>query len=46
MAGFVVGTVHAVGMLTSMTLASHGPLRGVGAVGTYPIGVAIGVTAI
>ncbi len=41
-----VRTVHAVGMLTSETLADHGPLRDVGALGTYATGVALGVTVI
>jgi uncharacterized protein len=45
-AALVARTVHAVGMLTSATLAEHGPLRDAGAVGTYLTGVAIGVTAI
>jgi len=45
-AAFVVRTTHAVGMLTSKTLASHGPLRDIGALGTYIVGVAIAVTAI
>ena len=34
--------LHAVGMLTSKTLASHGPVRDVGAMGTYAAGVALG----
>ena len=38
--------LHAVGMLTSRTLAEHGPLRDVGALGTYVTGVALGVTAL
>ena len=38
--------LHAVGMLTSRTLASHGPLRDSGALGTYLTGVALGVTAL
>lgn len=38
--------LHAVGMLTSRTLASHGPVRDIGAMGTYLSGVALGVTAI
>jgi len=42
----VARTLHAVGILTSPTLAEHGPLRDAGAVGTYLTGVAIGVTAI
>ena len=33
-------------MLTSKTLAAHGPLRDVGAMGTYVTGVALGVTAL
>jgi len=45
-AALVARTVHAVGMLTSTTLAKHGPLRDAGALGTYLTGVAIGVTAI
>ena len=38
--------LHAVGMLTAKTLASHGPVRDLGAMGTYAIGIALGVTAI
>jgi uncharacterized membrane protein YecN with MAPEG domain len=38
--------LHAVGMLTSKTLASHGPVRDLGAMGTYVSGIALGVTAI
>ena len=45
-AALVVRTAHAAGMLTSKTLASHGPLRDVGAMGTYAVGVALGITAI
>lgn len=45
-AGLASRLVHALGMLTSTTLASHGPLRDVGALGTYLTGVALGVTAI
>ena len=45
-AAVVSRSLHAVGMLTSTTLANHGPLRDVGALGTYVIGVALGVTAI
>jgi uncharacterized membrane protein YecN with MAPEG domain len=39
-------TLHAVGMLTSRTLASHGPLRDAGAMGTYAAGLALGITAL
>jgi uncharacterized membrane protein YecN with MAPEG domain len=45
-AALVVRTLHAAGMLTSKTLATHGPLRQVGATGTYIIGVTLGITAI
>jgi uncharacterized membrane protein YecN with MAPEG domain len=45
-AALVVRAVHAAGMLSSKTLASHGPLRDVGAMGTYAVGVALGVTAL
>jgi uncharacterized membrane protein YecN with MAPEG domain len=38
--------LHAVGMLRSTTLASHGPLRDIGALGTYVVGVALSVTAV
>lgn len=43
---FAVRTTHAIGMLTSKTLASHGPLRDIGALGTYVVGITLGVTAI
>ncbi|MFL6060218.1 MAG: MAPEG family protein [Marmoricola sp.] len=36
--------LHAVGVLTSKTMAEHGPVRDLGAVGTYLSGVALGVT--
>jgi uncharacterized membrane protein YecN with MAPEG domain len=45
-AALVVRTTHAVGMLTSSTLAEHGPLRDAGAFGTYATGIALGVTAL
>ena len=37
---------HAVGLLSSKTLASHGPVRDAGAMGTYLTGIALGVTAL
>ncbi len=37
---------HAVGMLTTKSMASHGPLRDVGALGTYVTGIALAVTAV
>ena len=42
----VVRVVHAIGMLTSKTLATHGPLRDIGAMGTYLTGVALSVTVL
>lgn len=46
----IVGTAarftHAYGMLTSKTLASHGPLRDSGALFTYASGIALGITAL
>jgi hypothetical protein len=44
-AALVARAVHAVGILTSKTMATHGPLRDVGALGTYLTGLALGVTA-
>jgi uncharacterized membrane protein YecN with MAPEG domain len=38
--------LHAAGMLRSTTLASHGPVRDVGALATYVSGIALGVTAL
>ncbi|TDW95604.1 MULTISPECIES: MAPEG family protein [Kribbella] len=45
-AAVVVRFTHALGMLRSASLAAHGPLRDVGAMGTYLVGLALGVTAI
>ena len=45
-AAVVSRTTHAVGMLTAKTLAAHGPLRDIGAMGTYLVGVTLGITAI
>lgn len=45
-AAVVVRFTHALGMLRSSTLATHGPLRDIGAMGTYLVGVALGITAI
>jgi len=39
-------SLHALGMLTSKTLASHGPVRDAGAMGTYLSGALLGVTAL
>jgi uncharacterized membrane protein YecN with MAPEG domain len=38
--------VHAYALLSSATLASHGPLRDSGAIFTYLSGVALGITAL
>ena len=38
--------LHALGMLTARTLATHGPLRDAGAMGTYLTGLALAVTAV
>jgi hypothetical protein len=45
-AAVFVRLAHAVGMLTTKTMASHGPLRDIGALGTYVTGIALAVTAI
>ncbi|MDX6279336.1 MAG: uncharacterized protein QOH03_407 [Kribbellaceae bacterium] len=45
-AALAVRTVHAIGMLTAKTLAAHGPLRDIGALGTYLVGITLGVSAI
>jgi uncharacterized membrane protein YecN with MAPEG domain len=45
-AAFVTRALHALGMLTAKTLAAHGPLRDIGALGTYLVGVTLGVTAL
>jgi uncharacterized membrane protein YecN with MAPEG domain len=45
-AAVVVRYSHAIGMLTTKTMASHGPLRDVGALGTYLTGLALAVTAV
>ena len=38
--------VHAFGVLTSKTMATHGPVRDAGAMFTYLSGIALGITAI
>ena len=45
-AALAARVLHAVGMLTAKTLAGHGPVRDIGAMGTYVAGIALGVTAI
>ena len=45
-AALAARSLHAIGMLTARTLAGHGPLRDLGAMGTYATGVALGVTAL
>ena len=39
-------SLHAVGVLTSRTMAGHGPVRDLGAMLTYASGVALGITAL
>ena len=46
LAAVVARYSHAVGMLTSKTMASHGPLRDIGAFSTYFTGIALAVTAV
>jgi hypothetical protein len=38
--------LHAVGLLTAKTMATHGPVRDAGAIGTYLTGIALAVTAV
>jgi uncharacterized protein len=45
-AAVLVRSTHAIGMLRSETMADHGPLRDIGAMGTYLIGLALAVTAV
>jgi hypothetical protein len=45
-AALAARSLHTFGLLTSKTLASHGPVRDVGALGTYLTGVLLGVTAL
>ena len=45
-AALTARSLHAVGMLTAKTLAGHGPVRDLGAMGTYATGIALGVTAL
>jgi uncharacterized membrane protein YecN with MAPEG domain len=45
-AALTVRSLHAFGMLTATTLAGHGPVRDLGAMGTYATGIALGVTAL
>ncbi len=45
-AAVAVRYLHAFGMLTAKTLAAHGPVRDIGAMGTYLTGIALAVTAV
>jgi uncharacterized membrane protein YecN with MAPEG domain len=38
--------MHAMGLLTAKTMATHGPVRDIGAMGTYATGIALAVTAV
>lgn len=42
----VARLLHATGLLTSTTMAGHGPVRDAGAMFTYLAGLALGVTAV
>jgi uncharacterized membrane protein YecN with MAPEG domain len=39
-------SLHAFGVLTSRTMAEHGPVRDLGAMLTYASGIALGITAL
>jgi uncharacterized membrane protein YecN with MAPEG domain len=39
-------SLHAVGVLTGKTMATHGPVRDAGAMFTYLSGIALGITAV
>ncbi|HEX5090734.1 MAG TPA: MAPEG family protein [Nocardioides sp.] len=45
-AALAARSLHAFGMLTSKTLAAHGPVRDAAALGTYLTGVLLGITAL
>jgi uncharacterized membrane protein YecN with MAPEG domain len=45
-AALTARSLHAYGMLRATTLAAHGPVRDAGALGTYLVGVLLGVTAL
>ena len=45
-AALTTRSAHAIGMLTAKSLGTPGPLRNLGAVGTYVVGVALGVTVL
>ena len=45
-AAVVVRVTHAYGMLTAKSLAEHGPVRDIGALGNYVVGIALAVTAL
>ena len=45
-AAVVARYLHAYGMLSATTLASHGPVKDAGAMGTYLTGIALAVTAV
>lgn len=45
-AALAVRAIHAFGMLTAKTLAAHGPVRDIGAFGTYVVGIALAITVL
>ena len=46
LAAVVSRYLQAYGMLSAQTLASHGPVKDAGAMGTYLTGIALAVTAV
>ena len=45
-AAVAVRAIHAFGMLTAKSLAEHGPVRDIGALGNYAVGIALAITAL
>jgi uncharacterized membrane protein YecN with MAPEG domain len=45
-AAVVVRALHAFGMLTTKSLADHGPVRDIGALGNYVVGIALAITVL
>lgn len=45
-AALSVRALHAFGMITAKTLAAHGPVRDIGAFGTYIVGTALAITVL
>ncbi|WP_332641862.1 MAPEG family protein [Aeromicrobium sp.] len=45
-AALSVRALHAFGMITAKTLAAHGPVRDIGAFGTYIVGISLAITVL